>query len=496
LPEHLFTLMKFVIAITFLGFASIYSAPLYSQGTGEPYSRFHYYPDAIEHAQDKLLQTLDEIAYNSSLHPSHTNSQTGKWEPRYMKREEWTSGFFAGSLWYMYQLTGNDKWKDLAAAWTEDLKSVALKTHDHDTGFRIMNSFGNGYRLTQNRVYFRNIAQASVSLSKRYNPNIGAIKSWDWIGNFPVIIDNLMNLELLFFTSKTTGNKELYQMAFQHAETSLKHHMRPDGSTYHIVDFDNRGNVNWKDTRQGFGANSAWARGQAWAIYGFTMIYRYTEDERFLNAAVAAANFFIENLPPDFVPPYDFREPEPSVRTKDVSASAITASALFELYTFTNYTHYFNTAAEILNSLSSHHYSAVHTHESSILRQSTLHRGKGNVGTSYADYYYLEAIIRYKELMDEELPELMSQTIFYLEQNYPNPFNNTTRIMYSVNELSNVEISIFDITGRRIKTIINEQHLPGTHNITFHPSGLSTGTYFYSLTAGGEKQFRKMVLIK
>jgi unsaturated chondroitin disaccharide hydrolase len=488
--------MKHLYAAALFGLLILIPNDLLSQPSLEKKNPFLFFDEVMEHAQIKLSATLEELSFDPTMHPSHTNPETGRWETSYMRRNEWTSGFFAGSLWYMYTLTGDENWKEYAFAWTDDLESEANHTNDHDTGFRIMNSFGNGYKISGNRPYFQVLARGARTLTSRFNPNIGAIKSWDWIGNYPVIIDNLMNLELLFFISQQLENQHLYDIALRHAETTLRNHLRADGSTYHIVDFDNGGNVNWKDTRQGYGPNSVWARGQAWAIYGFTMTYRFTGDKKFLDAARAAADYFIEHLPDDFVPAYDFMEPYGNVRTKDVSASSITASALFELYSFTNREHYFNTAVNILNALYSEEFMTLHSTKSSILRQTTLHRGFGNVGTSYADYYLLEAIIRYRELTAKPFPLLSRITSFYLEQNYPNPFNDSTHIYYSIEETSEVEITLFDIMGRKIRTLVRESHTPGTYNIYFGATGLSTGTYFYSLTAGNQRQIRKMTLIK
>ena len=451
---------------------------------------------ALSHIENKLLQTLDEISYNPTLHPGHTNPLTGRWDLDHLGRDQWTSGFFAGSLWNMYLLTGDENWKELAYSWTEDLEPMISATHDHDTGFRIFSSYGNGYKITQRRSYYRTLLQAANTLSQRFNPEIGAIKSWDWTGTFPVIIDNLMNLELLFWVAQKSDNNRLYTIAKSHAEISQKHHMREDGSSYHIVDFDNNGNVSRKFTTQGAGPNSVWARGQAWAIYGFTMIYRFTGEQKFLDAAEAASQYFIERLPEDFIPLYDFFEPYTSVQTKDASAAAVAASGFFELYEFTNNTLYFNTAVEILNSLSSERYSTINSALSSVLQESTLHRGFGRVGTSYADYYYLEAIVRFKEIMQEEFPALQVNSFLYLDQNYPNPFNNRTVIYYSIEQSGDTELTVYDLHGRRIRTLVNGLKAAGSYNVAFDASGLSSGVYIYKLKSNGALLTRKMTIIQ
>ncbi len=490
-----------MIVIIYLS-ASFYLNLLFAQ-TDSSLKPFRSIDDAKILAEDKLLKTLSELNFNSSLHPGHTNSLTGKWDVDHLNRNEWTSGFFSGSLWYMYQLTGDKRWADYATQWTKDLEPVSELTHDHDAGFRIFNSFGNGYKLTQQRTFYRTILRAATILSRRYNPDIKAIKSWDWIGNFPVIIDNMMNLEILFWTAEVTANKYLFEIALNHADFTLTHHMRPDGSTHHIVDVANDGSVIEKFTTQGCDSRSrgcgdtyVWARGQAWAIYGFTMTYRFTGEERFLQAAIDASGYFIDNLPDDFIPFYDFLEPISSVRSKDTSAAAIAASAFIELFRYTQNEQYFNTSVEILESLMTDTYSNKNTGSNSILRKSTLHRGMGNLGTSYADYYFLESIIRYMEIGSYILPEISMMNTLYLDQNYPNPFNNQTTIYYSLENEGLTNLSVYDVSGRKVQTIINEFLPSGTYSTSFDGNGLSSGIYFYILKSNGNILTRKMTLLK
>lgn len=480
-----------IIILCFFVFQTVYS-----QKSPSDLYQFNSFQEIIDFSDLKIHQTLDEISYNPKMHPAHTDPSNGKWDVKAMKREEWTSGFFAGQLWYMFKITGDEKWKELADTWTRDLKKVATLSHDHDTGFRIFNSYGNGFKLTGHLEYYQTILQAAFTLSKRFDPDIGAIKSWDWIGNFPVIVDNLMNLELLFWVAENDGRDEWYDMALTHAYTSLEHHMRPDGTSYHIVDFDDRGNVNWKKTTQGYGPNSVWARGQAWAIYGFAMIYRFTQEKEFLNASEAAANYFIDNLPEDYVPIYDFHEPTSSVQSKDVSAAAITASALFELFEFTNNSRYFEFAVNILNSLSSETYTSAQRAENSILVKSTLHRGQGNRATSYADYYFLEAIDRYNMLVHGEIHQPEPQNFLFLRQNFPNPFNNQTRIYYSTKTEGNVHLKIYDASGRKVQSLVNQFLPAGNYSVDFNASDISSGLYLYSLKTGGDVITKKMTLIK
>lgn len=491
------TLLRWsVISVSVFVFSQFSNNYAFAQKNSSQIFESQSIQQALNHAESKLLQTLDEINYNPAKHPGHTNPETGEWDVDYLSRNEWTSGFFAGSLWYMYRLTGDESWKELAITWTEDLEPMTMATFDHDMGFRIFSSFGNGYKTLNKRSYYRTLLRAANTLSRRFDPTIGAIKSWDWTGNYPVIIDNLMNLELLFWVAENSGNRSLYNIAKTHAETSLEHHMREDGSTYHVVDFDNNGNVYRKFTTQGAGPTSVWARGQAWAIYGFTMTYRFTGDQKFLDAAEAASQYFIERLPSDFVPYYDFFEPYRSVQTKDASAAAIAASGFLELYQYTYNSLYFNTAVEILSSLNSSDYSTHQSPLSSVLKKSTLHRGFGNVGTSYADYYYLEAISRYKEVLQEEFPLLSVENFLFLDQNYPNPFNNRTIIYYSLEQSGETDLAVYDITGRRVQTLVNGQMPAGSFTVPFDGSGLSSGVYIYRLRNNGTVLTRKMTLIQ
>lgn len=473
------------------------SRNLYAQNSSDKSLKtFPMYQEVLDHSEKKMRESLEEISYNPELHPAHTDRETGQWVEDYLGRERWTSGFFAGSMWYLYKLTGDSFWRDHATQWTKDLEPEAYETSDHDTGFRIFNSYGNAFKIEEGRFYQKTVIQAAATLAKRFDPDIGAIKSWEWIGNYPVIIDNLMNLELLFWSAESAVKKEWYDIAYKHAETSLKYHLRDDGSTYHVVDFTNSGKVNWKDSLQGYDAESVWTRGQSWAIYGFTMIYRFTKEKRFLEAAKASADYFIENLPEDFIPPYDFLEPEPSVRTKDASAAAIAASGMFELFMFTDNHKYFNTAVEILNSLSTDEYLTTNANFSSILSKSTRHRGQGNLGTSYADYYFLEAIVRYQELTGVDFPNIEKKSLFFLDQNYPNPFNNSTVIFYSIEEEGNVELSVYNLAGKKVQTLVNHFRTAGTYRVDFNAAELSSGVYLYRIKVNGRASTRKMILLQ
>ncbi len=338
--------------------------------------------------------------------------------------EDWTGGFWPGALWYMFEYTKNPKWKEAAIKWTETLESNQFNTKHHDIGFMMYNSYGNGYRLTKNEKYKAILIQSAKSLCKRYNEKVGAIKSWNDKPSldgkdtmrFPVIIDNMMNLELLFFASKITGDPTYKNIAIKHAEKTMQNHVRPDFSSYHVVDYDTiTGLALHKETNQGYAHNSTWTRGEAWGIYGFTMTYRETGDIRFLNTAINMADFFInhKNLPSDKIPNWDFNVNEVGYTSpanaqsnqltyipKDASAAAILASALLELsnYTGTKGAQYKKTANEILSSLSSKNYLAVAgTNNGFLLMHCTGNANRlseVDKPIMYGDYYFLEALLR------------------------------------------------------------------------------------------------------
>ncbi len=322
----------------------------------------------------------------------------------------WTSGFFPGSLWLIHQLTGEVEYAEKAGQWTELLEREQFNGRDHDMGFRIGSSYGLGYGLTGSDEYKAIIVQSAKTLATRYTDEVGLIRSWGSGGGkghwkYPVIIDNMMNLELLFEAAKHSGDKQLYAIAVRHADKTLKNHFREDGSTYHVVDYDpESGEVRQKNTHQGLNDSSAWARGQAWAIYGFTLAYRYTDDERYLDQAMETAKFFLEHprLPEDGVPYWDFDDPNIPDVPKDVSAAAIVCSALYELYGMTNKEYFLDEADLILETLKSGAYIL----DESLDIPFILDRSTGNYNKrsevdepiSYSDYYFLEALLRERQL--------------------------------------------------------------------------------------------------
>ncbi|MDB5012628.1 MAG: glucuronyl hydrolase, partial [Daejeonella sp.] len=298
--------------------------------------------------------------------------------------------------------------KSAAIKWTEALEKEQYNKGTHDLGFMLYCSYGNGYRLTKNEAYKPILLQGAESLSTRFDPKVGLIKSWNKFQqfNYPVIIDNMMNLEFLFWASKVSGNNKYRDLSITHADNTLKNHFRPDGSSYHLVAYDSVGNVLAKKTAQGAADNSAWARGQAWGLYGYTVMYRETKQKRYLDQAVKIANFYINhpNLPKDKVPYWDFNAPNIPNEERDASAAAISASALLELskYVKKDLGKKYNSFAEdVLVSLSSPEYFAASGNNNFILKHSTGHKpAKSEIDTPiiYADYYYIEALLRYQAL--------------------------------------------------------------------------------------------------
>ena len=319
--------------------------------------------------------------------------------------KDWCSGFYAGSLWQASELTGDTVLLKLAREFTLPLEKEQFNGGTHDMGFKMMCSFGQGYRITRDSAYRDILIQSAKTLTTRFNEKIGSIRSWDhnkdkW--QFPVIIDNMMNLELLFWASKQTGDHLYYNVAVKHAETTLANHFRTDNSSFHVVDYDTlTGAVIKKNTHQGFSDSSAWSRGQAWGLYGYSMCYRETGIVSFLYQAEKIADFILNhpNLPADKIPYWDFDAPATPSRPRDVSAAAITASALYELAQFVpqKKDFYIRSAEQILNSLNNTYSSKPGENMGFLLDHSTgsfPHNSEIDVPINYADYYYLEAIQR------------------------------------------------------------------------------------------------------
>jgi unsaturated chondroitin disaccharide hydrolase len=348
---------------------------------------------------------LQEIPAAKVGHPELVSPRTlENGQLKLVSSRDWTSGFFPGQLWYLNEYTANAKWKTHAQAFTANLEKEKTNTTTHDMGFKIYNSYGNGFRLTNNPAYREVIIQAANSLSTRFNRNIGCIRSWDHhkeVWKFPVIIDNMMNLELLFEATKMTGDSSFHYMAVSHANTTMKNHYRPDYSSYHVIDYDSAtGKVLKRNTHQGYSDESAWARGQAWGLYGFTMCYRETKNPAYLEHAKKIATFILTHprLPKDKVPYWDFDAPKIPNEPRDASAAAIIASALYELSSYVeDGKEYRTTADKIVATLTRNYRAHVGGSKGFILLHSTGSKPQNSevdVPLNYADYYYLEAVLR------------------------------------------------------------------------------------------------------
>jgi unsaturated chondroitin disaccharide hydrolase len=360
-------------------------------------------PENLLEKRYKML--LDYPADSMSIPRSITN------KTNFIKKVpsgDWTSGFFAGNLWQLYRLTGDSKYKEQAQKWTPYSKKESVNNNSHDVGFKVFCSFGEALKVENKQEYKNVIIKGAETLCTRFNAKVGSIKSWDFntaIWKYPVIIDNMMNLELLFEASKLSGNKKYRDIAIQHANTTLKNQFREDNSCYHVIDYDPiSGAVKKKTTLQGYNDDSVWARGQAWAVYGFTMSYRYTKDKAYIKQAEATAKFFMKhkNLPEDGIPYWDFKDPSIPNTARDASAAAIMASALYELYGYTKNKSYLAYADKIITSLNSDRYILSDAVKAPfILNHSTGNWPKHDEIDEpiiYADYYFLEALLRKKAL--------------------------------------------------------------------------------------------------
>ncbi len=337
--------------------------------------------------------------------PQSVDKKNGKLDTR--ERTWWCTGFYPGSLWYIYEQTSDATIKAEAERTLAIIKPNEYYTGNHDLGFMMFCSFGNAYRLTGDTTYKNALFQSARSLSTRYRAGIPAIQSWNKnkIFNCPVIIDNMMNLELLEWVSQNGGNQTFSDIATKHANTTLKNHFRPDYSSYHVIDYDTTtGNVLQKKTWQGYTDSSAWARGQGWGLYGYTMMYRYTKNKKYLQQAKHIAAFILDHprLPSDKIPYWDFDDSRIPNVPRDASAGALIASALLELAQYSKgkeKAKYLDNAVQMMESLASPQYRAAYgTNGGFLLMHSTgAFHSEVDVPLIYADYYFLEALKRYKD---------------------------------------------------------------------------------------------------
>lgn len=376
-----------------------------------------WFSAAVDNAHEQMALQIEAIEADTTdkvLNPVTT--KRNRFSTAYCGYADWRSGFFPGSVWYLYELTGDSTLVPLAEKYTEAISEAQNLTSHHDVGFIINCSFGNGRRFVKAAEYDSVLVQAAKSLATRYRPDAKVIQSWNvsptsWQSSrgwtCPVIIDNMMNLELLFEATKISGDSTFYNVAVKHADTTLKEHFRPDGSCYHVIDYNpETGEVLHRMTGQGYADESSWSRGQAWAIYGYTMCYRETGDKRYLDQAVKTFDFMRNhpNMPADKIPYWDMDAPDVPNEPRDASTAAIIASALYEMsgYPVENPAQYKEYADEIMASLASDEYTAKPGENGRfILKHSTgsiPHNSEIDVPLNYADYYYLEALKRKRDI--------------------------------------------------------------------------------------------------
>ena len=363
--------------------------------------------DSLKNSEKQLI-ALREVALKENKIPRTVKDGNLSWVH---KGYDWTIGFWPGTCWMMYEKTKDPKWKEAALKGQSLYKDYKNLTNDHDLGFIFNNSYGKAYKITKDEKCKEVLIDASNSLITRFNKNVGCIQSWDVVDNwqskrgwkFPVIIDNMMNLEMLFEASLITGDDKYKNIAITHANTTMRNHFRKDGSSYHVLDYNpETGEILSKVTAQGYADNSAWARGQSWGLYAFTMCYRYTKDKKYLDFAEKIASFILNhpNYPKDGVPYWDYNAPNIPKADRDASSGAILASGLLELSDYTN-GKYKNQAEHILKSLASEKYSAKYGENGNFVLKHNVGSfpagNEVNVPLNYADYYYIEALLRLEE---------------------------------------------------------------------------------------------------
>jgi hypothetical protein len=371
---------------------------------------------------EKQLVALREISVKNAKIPRTLKDGNLSWVH---EGYDWTIGFWPGTCWMMYEITKDSKWKEAALKGQSLYTDYKNLTNDHDLGFIFNNSYGKDYKITKDEASKQVLIDASNSLITRFNENVGCIQSWDVEDNwqskrgwkFPVIIDNMMNLEMLFEASEITGDEKYKKIAITHANTTMRNHFRPDNSSYHVLDYNpETGEILNKVTAQGFADDSAWARGQSWGLYAFTMCYRFTKDKKYLDFAEKIANFILNhpNYPKDGVPYWDFNAPNIPNADRDASSGAILASGLLELSDYTK-NRYKEQAIHILKSLASEKYSANFGENGNfVLKHSVGSLPAGNevnVPLNYADYYYIEALMRLKERSNNNQPTKNNENI-------------------------------------------------------------------------------------
>lgn len=325
----------------------------------------------------------------------------------------WCSGFFPGTLWYVYENSRNPEILKYAQLYTDRVEQEKYTTDNHDVGFMLYCSFGNGLRITKEKRYEEVLLTGAKSLATRFNPKVGLIRSWDHnkdVWQYPVIIDNIMNLELLLWASRYSGDDSFRRMALSHADKTMAYHFRPDYSSFHVVSYDTiSGLPHVRQTHQGFSDASAWSRGQSWGLYGYTYLYRETGQTRYLKQAKKIADFLIHhpNMPKDYIPYWDYNSPEIPNTPRDASAASVMASALIDLSNYVDKkraSEYLKVAEKQLSTLASPAYTAKIGENGGFILMHSVGSFPDNsevdVPLTYADYYYLEALVKMKKRLD------------------------------------------------------------------------------------------------
>lgn len=382
----------------------------------------------LEYCRRQIARTLEALP-NDSVLPRSIDIDKCSWHTT--DAYDWTSGFWPGILWYSYENSGKLSDKLQALAYTERQRPLVEESHepDHDIGFQLLCSYGHAYQNTGRKEYLDILLEGAAKLAKLYNPKVGTILSWPhavksqgWPHN--TIMDNMMNLQLLFFAERHGGPEEYRDMAVNHARKTMDHQFREDYSSYHVALYDSiTGRFIRGCTNQGLNDESFWARGQAWGIYGFTVVYRETLDKTFLRFVEKITEAYLARLPEDYVPYWDFDDPHIPNAERDASAAAIVASALLELSQLEDNEElarrYILASERMLRSLSSVQYQSRNRNSAFLLHSTGNMPGGYEIDASinYADYYYIEALTRYRKLYandkDEKDSISLSNTFAY-----------------------------------------------------------------------------------
>jgi len=469
---------------------------------------------AVEFAQIQLEKTISEIGEDSTVHPSETIDSTHKWLAEGFKswNNWWTSGYFSACFWYMYQLTNEEKWRSYAEKWTAELEPMKEWEDFSNIADIIYFSFGNGYKITQNPDYVTILDEAATTYIKLYDPDVEAIKCWGgtWSKTrFAVVTDVLIDNEFLFLTYQLTGNEEYFEIVTDHINKTIDYNIREDGSVWQFVDFDVFGDpIGYINSQayQGAPTGTRWTRAHAWAINGLTQAYRYTRTQKYLDAAIRIADFYIEHLPEDFVPPSDFDMPLDAENGRDAAAAALSCSGLFELSQYAGDDKYRHYADSIMISLCGPGYLAKGSDFSSILKRGQVRYTEPEKGLIYADAFFLEAILKYKGLykyfiegegpinsssVEEAGPvPVQSASIRVV----PNPVEDGifSLMLHGHGDLNKVNIDLYDMTG---KLIYNESAAISSENpVMIELKDIPPGIYILTVTSDNMLFNRKIIL--